>query len=257
MQEVHLIPNPILKVLSTLSCHMVRHLLIGGQACVLYVAAEFSRVCDLVILAADENLRNLQRALDDLQADCIAVPEFKAEYLQRGHAVHFRCQHPDVVGLRIDVMSTLRGCDPFEELWSRRTTIQDPDANFSYEVLAIEDLVRAKKTQRDKDWPMIRRLAEAHYEENQDAPSAPMIKFWLRESRTPSMLTELLRRFPEQIAAVASSRPWLESMGITDIKHIEYLLRQEEDAQRLADEEYWKPLKAELEQLRLNRHRRK
>ena len=46
-------------------------------------------------------------------------------------------------------------------------------------------------------------------------------------------------------------------MGITDIKHIEYLLRQEEDAQRLADEEYLKPLKAELEQLRLNRHRRK
>ncbi|MFM8261434.1 MAG: DUF1559 domain-containing protein [Pirellula sp.] len=76
-------------------------------------------------------------------------------------------------------------------LWSRRTTIQDPDANFSYEVLAIEDLVRAKKTQRDKDWPMIRRLVEAHYEENQDAPSDAMINFWLRESRTPSMLAEL------------------------------------------------------------------
>jgi hypothetical protein len=50
---------------------MVRHLLIGGQACVLYGAAEFSRDCDLVILAADENFTNLQRALDDLQADCI------------------------------------------------------------------------------------------------------------------------------------------------------------------------------------------
>jgi protein-disulfide isomerase-like protein with CxxC motif len=46
---------------------------------------------------------------------------------------------------------------------------------------AIEDLVRAKKTQRDKDWPMIRRLVEAHYEENQDAPSDAMINFWLRE----------------------------------------------------------------------------
>jgi len=46
---------------------------------VLYGAAEFSRDCDLVILADDENLRNLRRALDDLQADCIAVPEFKAE----------------------------------------------------------------------------------------------------------------------------------------------------------------------------------
>jgi len=49
----------------------------------------------------------------------------------------------------------------------------------------------------------------------------------------------------------------LEYIGITDIKHLEYLLRQEQDAQRLADEEYWKPLKAELEHLRLNRHRRK
>jgi hypothetical protein len=104
---------------------------------------------------------------------------------------------------------------------------------------------------------MIRRLVEAHYDENQDAPSDAMINFWLRESRTPSMLVELLNRFPERIAAVASSRPWLESMGITDITQIEYLLRQEQDAQRLADEEYWKPLKAELEHLRLNRHRRK
>jgi len=46
---------------------------------VLYGAAEFSRDCDLVILADDENLKNLRRALDDLQADCIAVTEFKAE----------------------------------------------------------------------------------------------------------------------------------------------------------------------------------
>ena len=62
---------------------------------------------------------------------------------------------------------------------------------------------------------------------------------------------------PTALQYLSLRRPWLESIGITDIKHIEYLLRQEEDAQRLADEEYWKPLKAELEQLRLNRHRRK
>ena len=38
-----MIPNPILKVLSTLSSHQVRYLLMGGQACVFYGAAEFSR----------------------------------------------------------------------------------------------------------------------------------------------------------------------------------------------------------------------
>lgn len=99
-----MIPNPILKVLSTMSCHTVRHLLIGGQACVLYGAAEFSRDCDIVILAEEANFENLNAALAELQAECIAIPEFKTEYLQRGHAVHFRCKHPDVDGLRIDVI---------------------------------------------------------------------------------------------------------------------------------------------------------
>ena len=95
---------------------MVRHLRIGGRACVLYGAAEFSRDCDIVILAGEANFENLNAALAELQAECIAIPEFKAEYLQRGHAVHFRCRNPDVDGLRIDVMSKLRGCDPFEQL---------------------------------------------------------------------------------------------------------------------------------------------
>lgn len=251
-----MIPNPILKVLSTLSCHMVRHLLMGGQACVFYGAAEFSRDCDIVILAEENNLRKLQAALAELQAERIAVPEFTAEYLQRGHAVHFRCRHPDVDGLRIDVMTKLRGCAPFEQLWERRTTLEDTDAKSVYEVLAIEDLVRAKKTQRDKDWPMIRRLVESHYDENQAAPNDAMIQFWLRESRTPAMLGELVQRFPESVVTCHQTRPWLSSILATNEKQIELLLRVEEDAERRADEEYWKPLKIELEQLRLNRERR-
>jgi len=94
---------------------------------------------------------------------------------------------------------------------------------------------------------MIRRLVEAHYDQNQGTPSDAIILFWLRESRTPSMLVELLHRYPKEIAAAVSTRPWLISLDITNLKQIEYLLREEEDAQRLADEEYWKPLKAELE----------
>ena len=44
-------PNPILKVLSTLGSHRVRYLLIGGQACVFYGGAEFSRDTDIAVLA--------------------------------------------------------------------------------------------------------------------------------------------------------------------------------------------------------------
>ena len=45
-----MIRNPILKVLSSIQRHRVRALLIGGQACVFYGAAEFSRDTDLAIL---------------------------------------------------------------------------------------------------------------------------------------------------------------------------------------------------------------
>ncbi len=39
------------KVLSSIQKHRVRALLMGGQACVFYGAAEFSRDTDLAILA--------------------------------------------------------------------------------------------------------------------------------------------------------------------------------------------------------------
>lgn len=37
----------------------------GGQACVFYGAAEFSRDTDLAILATSENLSKLENALED------------------------------------------------------------------------------------------------------------------------------------------------------------------------------------------------
>jgi hypothetical protein len=64
----------------------------GGQACVLYGAAEFSRDLDIAIGATSDDLRLLRSALVELGASVIAVPAFEAEYLDRGHAVHFRCE---------------------------------------------------------------------------------------------------------------------------------------------------------------------
>ena len=139
-----MIPNPIHKVLSTLSSHAVRHLLMGGQACVFYGAAEFSRDCDIVVVAEDPNLARLDSAIKDLDAVCIAVPPFERQYLERGHAVHFRCKHPDASNIRLDVMTKMRGCDDFDSLWQRRVTLEDADG-FVYEILGIEDLVLPDK----------------------------------------------------------------------------------------------------------------
>jgi hypothetical protein len=101
----------------------VQSLLMGGQACISYGAAEFSRDADLAIVADEQNLSHLNLALKELSAVVIDVPSFGIEYLKRGHAVHFRCSHPDARGVRIDVMSVMRGVDSFSELWNRRSTL--------------------------------------------------------------------------------------------------------------------------------------
>ncbi|MGH7462219.1 MAG: hypothetical protein ACREMA_14505, partial [Longimicrobiales bacterium] len=180
-------------------------LLMGGQACILYGAAEFSRDADLAVLLSTENLDRLRAALLELEAERIAVPPFEQEYLERGHAVHFRCQDPDARGFRIDVMARMRGVAPFEELWSRRTTL-DLSANLHVDLLSLPDLVTSKKTQRDKDWPMIRRLLEADYQQGQSEPAAERVAFWLRELRTAELLVEVVHDYPEQTAAVQAER---------------------------------------------------
>src|SRR4051794_32120906 len=97
----------------------------GGQACVFYGAAQFSKDIDLILLASEDNFSKFVAALGDLNAERIAVPRFDPALLARGHAVHFRCQGGEANGLRIDIMTRLRDLAPFEALWARRTTITD------------------------------------------------------------------------------------------------------------------------------------
>jgi hypothetical protein len=246
--------NPTHKVLSTMRKHNVAALLMGGQACVLYGAAEFSRDADLAIVSDAENLQRLQGALDELQAERIAVPPFDAEHLERGHAVHFRCRHPDVAGFRIDVMSRMRGVAEFPDLWARRTSVEVAPGE-AFDVLSLPDLVAAKKTQRDKDWPMIRRLLEADYLRHSGQPGPERIRFWLRELRTPELLVEAAARYPDHLAEAISSRPLLRLAAPADVEGLARALEIEEGAERASDRRYWKPLRDELEQLR-HQHRR-
>lgn len=250
-----MIPNPIHKVLSTISSHEVKHLLMGGQACVFYGAAEFSRDCDIVVLAQDHNLKRLEAALDELQATCIAVPPLNWDYLERGHAIHFRCKHPDALDIRLDVMSRMRGCAEFSELWERRTTLEDSDGTV-FELLGIDDLICAKKTQRDKDWPMIRRLVDAHFDEFQNDPTDDRIRFWLRESRSPEILIRIVAEHPEIIQEESKRRPLLnEAIAANRLALLEEL-EKEQVCEKEADRAYWDPLKRELEQMRHDPSRR-
>jgi len=232
-----------------MAARQVRALLMGGQACVFYGAAEFSRDTDLLILADTENLQRLSAAFQDLQAECIAVPPFGTEFLERGHAVHFRCHHPDATDMRVDVMSKLRGVDPFPALWERRTTITDKDGT-TYELLALPDLVQAKKTQRGKDWPMLQRLVEANYLQHRASATPEQQQFWLLEMRTPEMLVEVAQNAPQLARELAVKRPSLLLVSAGKLRELEMALTEEERGERERDRIYWQPLKAELEQLR-------
>lgn len=220
----------------------------GGQACVLYGAGEFSRDSDFAVLADQDNLARIRHALADLKAEVIAVPPFTLGYLQKGHAVHFRCRHTEAAGLRIDIMSNMRGVAEFDKLWERRTTLELQGGPV-VEIMGLADLVSAKKTQRDKDWPMIRRLLEADYVASADPP-AERIRFWLLEMRTPDILMELCRRYPAMALDAAELRPAVRAAMAADVSLVEQSMRAEAETERRLDAEYWRPLRRELELLR-------
>jgi hypothetical protein len=221
----------------------------GGQACILYGAAEFSRDADLAIAADEANLESLLSAMAQLEASVIAVPPFDIQYLNRGHAVHFRCAHPEAKGVRVDVMSKMRGVDPFATLWERRTTITVGDDVL--EVMSLPDLLTAKKTQRDKDWPMIRRLVDTSYFANASAPTPELLEFWLRESRSPNILTTLTSQYPELAVNISLQRDAVRiALSGTNEQAIAQALFEEEQAERLKDKLYWEPLLRELSYLR-------
>jgi hypothetical protein len=240
-----LTPNPIGKVLSSIRKYRVRALLMGGQACILYGAAEFSRDVDLAVRADANNLRRLRQALANLQAQPVYVPQLSQEVLLRGHACHFRAQAAPICGLRIDVMAVMHGCAPFEQLWKRRRRLALPGVG-GVNVLALPDLVQAKKTQRDKDWPMVRRLVEVDYYQCSRRPSRAQVAFWLREARTATLLVVLCQRYAAIARQVATRRPAVRYSLSANLRQVEKALRAEEEVLRAADRAYWQPLRAEL-----------
>jgi len=138
---------------------------------------------------------------------------------------------------------------PIFHLWERRTTLQADDGTL-YQLMALPDLVQAKKTQRDKDWPMIRRLIEADRIACREADLG-QVAFWLREGRTPELLIDLARSHRELAREIAiMARPLLSAVIAEDESAIENGLAEEERSERALDRAYWTPLKRELEELR-------
>jgi len=238
--------SPIPKVLSVFFKHQVKALLIGGQACIIYGGAEFSRDLDFSLLVTLENIENLKEALEELEAEQIFLPDLSEEVLLRGHACHFRFPKGDPKGMRIDILGKMREIDDFPLLWQRRKEIEISDLG-TFPIISLPDLVKSKKTQRDKDWPMIRRLIEADIYKAPADPPEDQIRFWLLECRTPELLIALAEKYPETAQTLSLQRPLLTQASTGRETEIERLFYEEEGYERKLDKEYWAPLKKELE----------
>jgi hypothetical protein len=101
---------------------------------------------------------------------------------------------------------------------------------------------RAKKTQQDKDWPMIRRLLEADFFNNRDdLPDPASLLFWLRELRTPEWLVALCNDFRELAIGEQGLRPFLGMALDGRVDAVKEALFLEEREERRRDREYWAP----------------
>ncbi len=102
---------------------------------------------------------------------------------------------------------------------------------------------------------MIRRLVEQDYFTRPDNPQPELVEVWLRELRTPELLIETSRQNPDAARRAAVTRPAVAAALAGDATAVAQNLEQEERAERLLDQEYWAPLKRELEQFRRSRRK--
>lgn len=226
----------------------------GGQACILYGAAEFSRDLDLVLAADPAALTQLQTALNELQAERIAVPPLDLALLERGHGVHFRCHRTDVANLRLDILTHPPRVDDVPGMWTRRVIIPVPGGE-AVPVIALPDLIETKKTQRDKDWAMIGSLIDADIVRHQDTATDTQVLFWLQSARNADQLIEFATMFPTLATAAMMNRPLLADAIRRDHSALELGLAQEQIRGKAADRAYWAPRLAELEAMRWQERR--
>ena len=106
------------------------------------------------------------------------------------------------------------------------------------------------KTQREKDWPIIDALIEAHYRALGQEPTRERVAFWLRESRNPERLVDLAKRFPDEARVHSDHRPLLQLALDERRDALREALDAETRAEQAKDRLYWAPLKAEFEAFR-------
>ncbi len=241
-------PSPVRSVLTTLQRHDVPCLLMGGQACILHGAGEFSRDIDVVVAAQPASFDRLTAALAALRAEPRYVPPLRLDLLERGHIAHLMCHPADTGEIRLDIATRPPRIPDPARLWERAVWLRTPDGE-ELRVLSLPDLIATKKTARDKDWAVVGALIDADMIRYPD-PAPDRFRLWMSEARDADVLLALCTYEPAVALAVAGTRAAVAAALAGDRDQVEMELAHEQIRGKAADRAYWAPLLSELEQMR-------
>jgi len=236
----------------------LEYLLIGGQATVIYGAADFTQDVDIWVRPDVNNFQRLLRSLDSCRARIHELtPPLTLRWGRRGHGFHFLVP---AQGSRVplDVSARPPRVGGFR-LARKRARLMDTDWG-CLPVVAEEDLVLLKRTNRPQDYAIISRLAMLRIADVDKLPR-PLLRWASANAFRVEDLVDLVNRFGDRLRATDFAAPRatrrllaLRTRGIepspADIAFTERELLGAMSRYIEAGRAYWIPRIQDLRQLR-------
>lgn len=158
----------------------VDYLLMGGQAAILYGAAHFTQDLDLWIRPSPRNVRAFLRALSRVAARVHKLtPPLSPRWVARGHGFHFLIPQSGRSDAYLDALGRPPRVGGFSVSARRARRMTTPWGELP--VVAIEDLVELKKTNRPGDYEVISRLVRIRLGEL-GSPNARRLSWAIRNT---------------------------------------------------------------------------
>jgi hypothetical protein len=170
----------------------VEYLLIGGQATVIYGAADFTQDVDIWVRPDAKNFARLLRSLAACRARVHKLtPPLTLFWARRGHGFHFLIPTRQW-RVPLDVLARPPRVGSFGAA-RKRARVENTDWG-QVPVVAEEDLVLLKRTNRPEDYAIISRLAMLRIAKIQD-PSRSLVAWAAANAFSAEDLAELTNRF--------------------------------------------------------------
>lgn len=250
----------IKKFFLCLTQNNIKHLLISGQATVLYGAATFSEDIDLWVSPELENWQKFIDCLHKLKAKIYkATPPLSPEFIQNGHAYHF--EFSPIGGESVwflDVMGVVPRVGTFSASYKNVNFHKTEWGRLA--VVGLRDLVQIKKTRRLADYPIISNLVRQEYEKMRTTCVKGEDWIWILTNsfETEDILFYLKNHQGARKACKSLSRECLKyalqlievsSKQKNDLYSVSNAIALEIERIRQEDRVYWQTIIAELKAL--------